>query len=120
MSCIILMMSVSVYHDYYYNNHDISSSSSYYVSAKQPFVSKSASYHISKSSSVGTKTGISNKGTKDHHHHHVEELMSAPTAIANVLADLCPHGMLPIGMFIINYVLFLYSFLFSLCNVIDI
>lgn len=23
--------------------------------------------------------------------------MSAPTAIANVLADLCPHGMLPIG-----------------------
>jgi len=29
--------------------------------------------------------------------HHAEELMSAPTAIANVLADLCPHGMLPIG-----------------------
>lgn len=25
-------------------------------------------------------------------HHHVEELMSSPTAIANVLADLCPHG----------------------------
>jgi hypothetical protein len=29
--------------------------------------------------------------------HHAEELMSAPTAVANVLADLCPHGMLPIG-----------------------
>ena len=33
-----------------------------------------------------------------HSHHHEEELMSGPTAIANVLADLCPHGMLPIGM----------------------
>jgi hypothetical protein len=29
--------------------------------------------------------------------HHAEELMSAPTAVTNVLADLCPHGMLPIG-----------------------
>ena len=29
--------------------------------------------------------------------HHEEELMSVPTAVANVLADLCPHGMLPIG-----------------------
>jgi hypothetical protein len=28
---------------------------------------------------------------------HVTELMSGPTAIFNVLADLCPHGMLPIG-----------------------
>lgn len=33
-----------------------------------------------------------------HPHHAAEELMSAPTAVANVLADLCPHGMLPIGM----------------------
>lgn len=32
--------------------------------------------------------------------HHEEDLMSAPTAIANVLADLCPHGMLPIGTYI--------------------
>ena len=32
-------------------------------------------------------------------HHHEEELMSAPTAVANVLADLCPHGMLPIGKY---------------------
>ena len=31
-------------------------------------------------------------------HHENQELMSASTAIANVLADLCPHGMLPIGM----------------------
>lgn len=31
--------------------------------------------------------------------HHAEELMSAPTAVANVLADLCPHGMLPIGTY---------------------
>jgi hypothetical protein len=31
--------------------------------------------------------------------HHAGELMTAPTAIANVLADLCPHGMLPIGMY---------------------
>lgn len=30
-------------------------------------------------------------------HHHEDHLMSAPVAIANVLADLCPHGMLPIG-----------------------
>jgi acyl dehydratase len=34
----------------------------------------------------------------DEDHHHVEE-MSATTAIANVLADLCPHGMLPIGTY---------------------
>ena len=33
-------------------------------------------------------------------HHHEEELMSGPTAIANVLADLCPHGMLPIGTYV--------------------
>lgn len=31
---------------------------------------------------------------------HHGELMSAPTAIANVLADLCPHGMLPIGTYV--------------------
>jgi hypothetical protein len=29
--------------------------------------------------------------------HHDRELMSSTTAVANVLADLCPHGMLPIG-----------------------
>lgn len=29
--------------------------------------------------------------------HHVEELMSPVTAVANVLADLCPHGMLPLA-----------------------
>ena len=34
------------------------------------------------------------------HQHHEEELMSGPTAIANVLADLCPHGMLPIGTYV--------------------
>jgi amino acid permease len=28
---------------------------------------------------------------------HDDELMSSPTAVANVLADLCPHGMLPIA-----------------------
>lgn len=33
--------------------------------------------------------------TAESHHHG--ELMSAPTAVANVLADLCPHGMLPIA-----------------------
>ena len=33
------------------------------------------------------------KATSEHH----GELMSAQTAIANVLADLCPHGMLPIA-----------------------
>ena len=36
------------------------------------------------------------KGVKHDEPHHTE-LMSAPTAVANVLADLCPHGMLPIG-----------------------
>lgn len=45
----------------------------------------------SKSSSVAPKS-------TSNHNHHGEELMSGPTAIANVLADLCPHGMLPIGM----------------------
>jgi hypothetical protein len=46
------------------------------------------------------------KTTTTHHQgktsatsHHEEELMSGPTAIANVLADLCPHGMLPIGTY---------------------
>lgn len=29
--------------------------------------------------------------------HHEDHLMSVPVAVANVLADLCPHGMLPIG-----------------------
>jgi hypothetical protein len=29
--------------------------------------------------------------------HHVVEAMTSSTAVANVLADLCPHGMLPIG-----------------------
>jgi hypothetical protein len=29
--------------------------------------------------------------------HHVVEVMTSSTAVANVLADLCPHGMLPIG-----------------------
>ena len=37
---------------------------------------------------------------KSHPVPHEEELMSGPTAIANVLADLCPHGMLPIGTYI--------------------
>jgi hypothetical protein len=37
---------------------------------------------------------------QEHHSKEKEhELMSATTAIANVLADLCPHGMLPIGTF---------------------
>lgn len=31
------------------------------------------------------------------HSSHEEELMSPATAVANVLADLCPHGMLPIA-----------------------
>ena len=31
--------------------------------------------------------------------HHENELMSPSTAVANVLADLCPHGMLPIGTY---------------------
>jgi hypothetical protein len=33
---------------------------------------------------------------EDQSQHH-GELMSAQTAVANVLADLCPHGMLPIA-----------------------
>ena len=50
-----------------------------------------------------TKAVIKTKSTDSHHHqHHEEELMSGPTAIANVLADLCPHGMLPIGMCILT------------------
>ena len=47
-----------------------------------------------KTSSVGPKS-TSNSN------HHEEELMSGTTAIANVLADLCPHGMLPIGMLLV-------------------
>jgi len=32
------------------------------------------------------------------HAHHEEHLMTPATAVANVLADLCPHGMMPLGM----------------------
>jgi hypothetical protein len=39
---------------------------------------------------------------QQHNHHHQKELMSASTAVANVLADLCPHGMLPIGTYAIE------------------
>jgi hypothetical protein len=46
----------------------------------------------------------SSKQVQQQHEHnaHSEELMTAPTAVANVLADLCPHGMLPIGTSKVN------------------
>jgi hypothetical protein len=31
------------------------------------------------------------------HEKHGQHLMSPTAAVANILADLCPHGMLPIG-----------------------
>jgi hypothetical protein len=47
-------------------------------------------------------------------HHHEEHLMSAPVAIANVLADLCPHGMLPIGMLRLYYFMVELTFLYTI------
>ena len=50
-----------------------------------------------------------------HHAHEEKHLMSGPTAVANVLADLCPHGMLPIGTCVCLIVTWLHL-LFSLTH----
>ena len=43
------------------------------------------------------KTPVAKPPSKKAAAEHHGELMSAQTAVANVLADLCPHGMLPIA-----------------------
>jgi hypothetical protein len=48
-----------------------------------------------------TKQQQKNGGSHNDQQQHTEpELMTASTAVMNVLADLCPHGMLPIGTFV--------------------
>jgi hypothetical protein len=58
---------------------------------------KASSFLPKPSLSTIAKVHLSTFQSDAHHGTSEQHLMSGPTAVANVLADLCPHGMLPIG-----------------------
>lgn len=76
--------------------------------AKKPAPAPKATAAKSSKTTTG-KTKVASH--QDSHGPH--ELMSAPTAVANVLADLCPHGMLPIGKTSERWNIFTYGLIHS-------